>query len=73
MLLQAMLGLEVDAFSGVLRLRPTLPQWLSRISFRNLRAADTRVDFDVVRQGHRIAVDVIEAGGLRVEVREANL
>jgi glycogen debranching enzyme len=73
MLLQAMLGLEVDAFTGVLRLRPSLPQWLSRISFRNLRAANSQVDFDVVRQGHRIAVDVIEAGGLRVEVRESNL
>jgi glycogen debranching enzyme len=73
MLLQAMLGLEVDAFAGAVRLRPTLPPWLGRISFRNLRAANSRVDFDIVRQGHRIAVDVIEAGGLRVEVREANV
>ena len=71
MLLQALLGLEVDALSKVMRLRPSLPAWLSRISVRNMCAADARVDFDVVRDGHRVLVDVIEDGGLRLEAREA--
>jgi glycogen debranching enzyme len=72
MLLQALLGLEVDAFEGVVRLRPTLPRWLGRISVRKLRAAGSRVDFDIVREGHRLLVDIIDTGGLRIEARQAD-
>jgi glycogen debranching enzyme len=71
MLLQAMLGLEADALEGVVRLRPLLPNWLSRVSIRKLRVAGSRVDFDVQREGHRLVVDVVDDGGLRIEAREA--
>jgi glycogen debranching enzyme len=70
MLLQALLGLEVDALAGVVRLRPSLPEWLGRISVRELRAANRQLDFDVVREGHRLRVDVLDDGGLKVEARE---
>jgi glycogen debranching enzyme len=70
MLLQALLGLEADAFEGVVRLRPLLPNWLGRVSFRKLRVAGSQIDFDVVREGHRVLVHVLDDGGLRVEVRE---
>jgi hypothetical protein len=72
MLLQALLGLESDAFSQVVRLRPSLPHWLGRVSFRNLRIAGSQLDFDVVREGHRVIVEVIDTGGLRIEAREAD-
>ncbi|MDQ6671556.1 MAG: amylo-alpha-1,6-glucosidase, partial [Chloroflexota bacterium] len=71
MLLQALLGLEANAFEGVVRLRPDLPNWLGRVSFRKLRVAGTQIDFDVIRQGHQLLVEVGDAGGLRVEVRQA--
>jgi glycogen debranching enzyme len=71
MLLQALLGLEADAFDGIIRLRPVLPNWLGRVSFRKLRVAGKLVDFDVLREGHRLIVDVIDDGGLRIEAREA--
>jgi glycogen debranching enzyme len=71
MLLQALLGLEADAFEGVVRLRPVLPNWLGRVSFRKLRVAGGQVDFDVIREGHRLIVDVIDDGGLRIEARQA--
>ncbi len=71
MLLQALLGLEADAFEGVVRLRPVLPNWLGRVSFRKLRVAGTQIDFDVIREGHRLLVEVGDAGGLRIEVRQA--
>jgi glycogen debranching enzyme len=71
MLLQALLGLEADAFEGVVRLRPVLPTWLGRVSFRKLRVAGSSVDFDVVREGHRVLVDVVDDGGLRMECRDA--
>ena len=32
---------------------------------------DSQVDFDVMREGHRLIVDVIDDGGLRIETREA--
>lgn len=71
MLMQAMLGLEADALAGVVRLRPTLPEWIGRVSYRELRVADRHIDFDVVREGHRLRVDVLQDGGLRIEAREA--
>jgi glycogen debranching enzyme len=71
MLLQALLGLEADAFEGVVRLRPVLPNWLGRVSFRKLRVAGSLVDFDVIREVLRLLVDVIDDGGLRIESREA--
>jgi glycogen debranching enzyme len=71
MLLQALLGLEADAFEGVVRLRPVLPNWLGRVSFRKLRVAGTQIDFDVIREGHRLLVEVGDAGGLRIEIRQA--
>ncbi len=71
MLLQALLGLEADAWEGVVRLRPVLPNWLGRVSLRKLRVAGSQVDFDVIREGHRLIIDVIDAGGLRFESREA--
>ena len=57
--------------SGVVRLRPVLPNWLGRVSFRKLRVAGQQVDFDVIREGHRVLVDVIDDGGLRIEIRQA--
>jgi glycogen debranching enzyme len=72
MLLQALLGLEADAFAGVVRLRPVLPNWLGEVSFRNLRVAGRQVDFDVVREGHRLLVHVVDDGGLHIEAREAD-
>jgi len=71
MLLQALLGLEADAFERVVRLRPLLPTWLGRISLRKLRVAGSQVDLDVVRQGHRTMVDIIDDGGLRFDLRTA--
>ena len=70
MLLQALLGLEADAFERVVRLRPVLPSWLGRVSFRKMRVAGSQVDFDLIREGHRVIVDVIDDGGLRIEIRE---
>jgi glycogen debranching enzyme len=71
MLLQALLGLEVHALQGLVRLRPLLPVWLGRVSLRKLRVGHRSLEVDVVRVGHRTQVDVIDDGGLRVEVREA--
>jgi glycogen debranching enzyme len=71
MLLQALLGLEADALSGAIRLRPSLPEWLGRVSYRGLRVGSTEVDFDIFREGHRLRVEMLEVGGLKAEVREA--
>jgi glycogen debranching enzyme len=71
MLLQALLGLEADAFERVVRLRPLLPTWLGRVSMRNLRVAGTSVDFEVRREGDRMRVEVNNDGGLRFDIAEA--
>jgi glycogen debranching enzyme len=71
MLLQALLGLEANAFEGVVRLRPLLPTWLGRVSVRKMQVAGSQVDFDVIREGHRLLVDVVDDGGLKIETRDA--
>jgi hypothetical protein len=30
------------------------------------------IDFDVVREGHRVLVHVLDDGGLRIEARQAD-
>jgi glycogen debranching enzyme len=71
MLLQALLGLEADAHAGVLRLQPNLPPWIKRLRYRNLHVAGECVDFEVVREGKRLVVEVADAGGLRIERADA--
>jgi hypothetical protein len=41
------------------------------VSLRRLQVGTSRLDIDVFREGHRTLVDVLDDGGLRVEVREA--
>ena len=36
-----------------------------------LSVAGTQIDFDVIREGHRVLVEVGDAGGLRIEIRQA--
>jgi glycogen debranching enzyme len=49
MLLQVLLGLEVDAERRQITLRPTLPRWLNRVRFHNLHAAGGHAEFEVTR------------------------
>jgi glycogen debranching enzyme len=55
MVLQACLGLSIDAFSREVRIdRPTLPHELSRLAVRRLAVADSSVDLVFQRAGGRI-------------------
>jgi hypothetical protein len=67
MLLQALLGLEADALNKTLYLRPSLPPWLGRIRYTNLRVAGTRVGFEVRRTSDGLHVEVLDDGGLRID------
>ena len=49
-LLATLLGLDADAHSGVLRLDPALPDWLSEVTLRQLRVGDARVDLRITRR-----------------------
>ena len=66
LIVQSILGLEVDAFANTLRLAPHLPPWLSTVEVRNLRVGERRVDFRVTRAG----VEVISDGGVTVQVEQ---
>ena len=76
MLLQALLGLEANARDGdlggggTLRLRPSLPPWLHRIRYTNMRVAGRQVAFEIKREDDRLAVDVIDSAGLRIETSQ---
>ncbi|WP_374711594.1 amylo-alpha-1,6-glucosidase [Symbiobacterium terraclitae] len=55
-LMQAILGLDPDAGAGLLRLRPTLPPWLGRVTVRGLRVGGARVNLEVTPEGVRADV-----------------
>jgi glycogen debranching enzyme len=55
MVLQACLGLSIDAFSREVRIdRPTLPHELNRLAVRRLAVADSSVDLVFQRTGGRV-------------------
>jgi glycogen debranching enzyme len=55
-LVQGMLGLSPDAAAGLLRLRPSLPDWVGRLALRGLRVGAAVVDVEVTRAGTRATV-----------------
>jgi glycogen debranching enzyme len=63
-LLQACLGLEIDASERVVRLnRPRLPEPLESVRVRNLAIADARVDLLLRRHGDDVAVNILAREG----------
>ncbi|MGI8856243.1 MAG: amylo-alpha-1,6-glucosidase [Thermomicrobiales bacterium] len=48
---QAMLGLDVDGWTGEIACAPHLPDWLSHVRVRGLRYGRTHADIDVRREG----------------------
>jgi glycogen debranching enzyme len=68
LLLQAALGLHIDAWEQRVRLeRITLPSWLNELSLRGLRIGDAQVDLYIVRGRWSAAVEVVDKQG-EVEV-----
>jgi len=71
LLLQATLGLEVDAWQRRITLtRPVLPAWLERLDIRGLRVGDARTDLAIYRRRLGAAVEVTDReGDLEIVVR----
>jgi hypothetical protein len=61
-LVQAMLGLELDAPQGVLRVDPALPDWLPQVTLRDLRVGANTFDIEFRRR----------EGGTEYEVLRGN-
>jgi glycogen debranching enzyme len=55
-LVQGMLGLSPDAAASLLRLRPSLPDWVGRLALRGLRVGSAILDVEVTREGTRATV-----------------
>ncbi len=63
-MLQACLGLEVDASQHLARLRyPRLPEGLSSLEVRDLPVGDARVDLLLRRHGDDVAVNIVRRQG----------
>ncbi|HEY1954629.1 MAG TPA: amylo-alpha-1,6-glucosidase, partial [Polyangiaceae bacterium] len=64
LLLQACIGLDIDAPSGRLRfLRPMLPENLHRLRIRNLRVGDASADVTVHRDGPHVGIQIDRCDG----------
>jgi glycogen debranching enzyme len=70
MLLRAILGLEFDAEHHLLRVNPTLPDWLDEITVRGLRCPGGTADLAFTGRGTASRVAVLqETGSITVEQR----
>jgi hypothetical protein len=68
LLLQAILGLKIDALASRLSfVRPLLPEFLDEIQIRNLKVGNGSVDILIGRRARNITVEVERREGL-VEV-----
>lgn len=68
MLLQAVMGLEINALAQRVLLRhATLPPYLDEVRIRNLRVGNARVDFRLIRHADDVGVSVTRKSG-HVEV-----
>jgi len=68
LVVQALLGLRVDALNERIVLRPTLPHDVNRLRVHNLCVGKHRVDFEVRRDGESTRVDVTRAAPIAVVV-----
>jgi glycogen debranching enzyme len=63
-LLEAALGLELDAERGEIRLRnPRLPAFLNEVILRELRLKDASVDLRIRRHGDDVSLEVLRKRG----------
>ncbi len=65
-----LLGLEADAPSRVLYLRPALPSWMDQVTLRQLRVGDSSIDLRISRRAdgsHGVEV-LAGSSGLRVDL-----
>ena len=64
MLLEAVLGMEIDAAAREVRLRHSrMPGFLDRLALRNLRVGEGRLDMDLERQRHGVGIRVTQRSG----------
>jgi glycogen debranching enzyme len=68
-LLEACLGLEINASSDEIRFRnPSLPRSLEHLVLRNVRLAGSSVDIKICRQGDRVSVELLQAHGRHARI-----
>jgi glycogen debranching enzyme len=72
MILQAMLGLSIDAWGRRVTFdQAVLPPWINRLDIRGLRVCDARIDFSITQGRWGAAVEVIDRqGAVEVIVRK---
>jgi glycogen debranching enzyme len=70
LILQSVLGLEVDAPNRKMTLRPFLPAGVTAVEMRNLRVAGECIDVRVRQSGVHVDVDASSRGSLDIVVDE---
>jgi glycogen debranching enzyme len=64
MMLQASLGLSLDAVPGRLSFNhPALPEWLGELNLRGLRVGAAQLDLDIRRHERDVEINVVNRQG----------
>ncbi len=64
--LQLLLGIVPDAPHGRCFVAPDLPDWLPRLTLRDLPVGKGRLSISLAREGSRTRIDELEAEGIEV-------
>jgi glycogen debranching enzyme len=68
LIVQSVIGLQVDAPRRTLRLRPCLPAGVTAVELKNLRVAGESLNLEIHQVGEQVDVDVSPHGSLEVVV-----
>lgn len=68
LVIQSLLGLQVDAAAGRVTMRPTLPKGVNFLQMKNLAIGGHRIDLEVRREDDLFKVDVTHAAPIAVIV-----
>ncbi len=69
-LIQAMLGIDIDAPNNVITLNPVLPAWLPDVTLRGLRMAGEAFDIAFRRDGEGTVFTVLRGTASRIQLKQ---
>ena len=69
-LLQAMLGIDIDAPNGTITLDPALPSWLPDLTLRGLRMGDAVFDIAFRHDGEKTVFTVLRGDATKIRLKQ---
>lgn len=63
LIIQSLLGIDVDAINNRIYLKPILPDKINKVEIKNLKIGDNRVNFRLIKEGNHIKISEVKIEG----------